>query len=106
VTTTVRGQVSALRQIFGELAIGLLAAIGVILLLLTTNFQSLRLSLVVLSTAPAVLTGSVLMLLITGTTLNLENFMGTIMAIGVAVANAILLLSFAQQNRLKGGYRS
>jgi multidrug efflux pump subunit AcrB len=102
VTTEIRGQVSALQQIFGELAIGLLAAIGVILLLLTANFQSFKLALIVLSTAPAVLAGSVLMLFITGTTLNLESFMGTIMAIGVAVANAILLVSFAEQNRLKG----
>ena len=91
-----------LQQIFGELAIGLLAAIGVILLLLTANFQSFKLALVVLSTAPAVLAGSVLMLFLTGTTFNLESFMGTIMAIGVAVANAILLVSFAEQNRLKG----
>ena len=75
VTIAVRGQVSALQQIFGELVIGLLAAIGVILLLLTANFQSLKLALVVLSTAPAVLAGSILMLLITGTTLNLESFM-------------------------------
>jgi multidrug efflux pump subunit AcrB len=102
VTTGIRGQVSALQQIFGELTIGLLAAIGVILLLLTANFQSFKLSLIVLSTAPAVLAGSVLILFITGTTLNLESFMGTIMAIGVAVANAILLVSFAEQNRLKG----
>jgi multidrug efflux pump subunit AcrB len=102
VTAQIRGQVNALQQIFGELAIGLVAAIGVILLLLTANFQSLQLALVVLSTAPAVLAGSVLMLLITGTTLNLESFMGTIMAIGVAVANAILLVSFAEQNRLRG----
>jgi multidrug efflux pump subunit AcrB len=102
VRTQIRGQVSAMHQIFGELVIGLGAAIGVILLLLTANFQSLRLALAVLSTAPAVLTGSVLMLLITGTTLNLESFMGTIMAIGVAGANAILLVSFAEQNRLKG----
>lgn len=102
VKTAIRGQVSALRQIFGELAIGVVAAVGVILLLLTANFQSLKLALVVLSTAPAVLAGSVLMLLLTGTTLNLESFMGTIMAIGVAVANAILLVTFAEQNRLKG----
>ncbi|HET6216390.1 MAG TPA: efflux RND transporter permease subunit [Acidobacteriaceae bacterium] len=102
VTAGIRGQVNALQQIFGELAIGLIAAIGVILLLLTANFQSLRLALIVLSTAPAVLAGSVLILLMTGTTLNLESFMGTIMAIGVAVANAILLVSFAEQNRLRG----
>jgi multidrug efflux pump subunit AcrB len=102
VTTEIRGQVSALGLIFGQLAIGLAAAIGVILLLLTANFQSLKLALVVLSTVPAVLTGVVLMLLITGTTLNLESFMGTIMAVGVAVANAILLVSFAEQSRLRG----
>jgi multidrug efflux pump subunit AcrB len=102
VKTEIRGQVSALQQIFGELTIGLLAAIGVILLLLTASFQSLKLALIVLSTAPAVLAGVVLMLLVTGTTLNLQSFMGTIMAIGVAVANAILLVSFAEQSRLKG----
>jgi len=102
VKTEVRGQVSALGQIFGELAIGLGAAIAVILFLLTANFQSIKLALVVLSTTPAVLAGSVLMLLITGTTLNLESFMGTIMAIGVAVANAILLITFAEQNRQNG----
>jgi multidrug efflux pump subunit AcrB len=101
-TAVIRGQVNALQQIFGELAIGLVAAIGVILLLLTANFQSWKLALIVLSTAPAVLAGSVLMLLMTGTTLNLESFMGTIMAIGVAVANAILLVTFAEQNRLRG----
>ncbi len=102
VTVTVRGQVDALRHVFGELAIGLGAAIVVILLLLTANFQSLRLALVVLSTAPAVLLGVVLMLLVTGTSINLESFMGAIMAIGVAVANAILLVTFAEENRKRG----
>lgn len=102
VTTQVRGQVSALKQIFTELAIGLGLAVVVILLLLTANFQSFRLALVVISSAPAVLVGAILMLLLTGTTLNLESFMGTIMAIGVAVANAILLVTFAEQNRRNG----
>jgi multidrug efflux pump subunit AcrB len=58
--------------------------------------------LVVISSVPAVLVGAILMLLLTGTTLNLESFMGTIMAIGVAVANAILLVTFAEQNRRRG----
>ncbi len=102
VTTQVRGQVSALKQIFTELAIGLALAVVVILLLLTANFQSLRLALIVISSAPAVLVGAILMLLLTGTTLNLESFMGTIMAMGVAVANAILLVTFAEQNRRNG----
>src|SRR5467141_761020 len=102
VTTQVRGQVSALKQIFAELAVGLALAVVVILLLLTANFQSLRLALIVISSAPAVLGGAILMLLLTGTTLNLESFMGTIMAMGVAVANAILLVTFAEQNRRNG----
>jgi multidrug efflux pump subunit AcrB len=102
VTAQVRGQVSALKQIFTELAIGLALAVVVILLLLTANFQSFRLALVVISSAPAVLVGVILTLLLTGTTLNLESFMGTIMAIGVAVANAILLVTFAEQNRRNG----
>jgi multidrug efflux pump subunit AcrB len=102
VTTQVRGQVSALKQIFSELAVGLALAVVVILFLLAANFQSFRLALVVISSAPAVLVGAILMLLLTGATLNLESFMGTIMAIGVAVANAILLVTFAEQSRRNG----
>ncbi len=102
VTAQVRGQASAMRQIFGNLSIGLALAIFIILLVLAANFESIRLSLIVLSTVPAVLTGVVLMLLVTGTSLNLESFMGAIMAIGVAVANAILLVTFAEKNRRDG----
>jgi len=102
VAAQVRGQVSAMRQIFGNLSIGLALAIFVILLLLAANFESIRLPLIVFSTVPAVLAGVVLMLLITGTSINLESFMGAIMAIGVAVANAILLVTFAEKNRKNG----
>jgi len=102
VTVQVRGQVNAMGQIFGNLSIGLGVAILLILLLLAANFESIRLSLIVLSSAPAVLAGVILMLLLTGTSLNLESFMGGIMAIGVAVANAILLVTFAEQNRKAG----
>jgi multidrug efflux pump subunit AcrB len=102
VTAQIRGQVNALKQIFTQLAVGLALAVVVILLLLTANFQSLRLALIVISSVPAVLIGAILMLLLTGTTLNLESFMGAIMAIGVAVANAILLVTFAEQNRRNG----
>ncbi|MFL6439264.1 MAG: efflux RND transporter permease subunit [Terriglobales bacterium] len=102
VTVQVRGQLDAMKQIFGNLFVGLGIAILVVLLLLAANFESVRLSFVVVSTAPAVLAGSVVMLFITRTSLNLESFMGTIMAIGVAVANAILLVTFAEQNRKSG----
>jgi multidrug efflux pump subunit AcrB len=102
VTVRVRGQIAPMRETLTNLAIGLALAILVIFLLLSANFQSMRLSLVVLSTIPAVISGVIIMLLITGTTLNIQSFMGAIMAIGVAVANAILLVSFAEQSR-RGG---
>jgi multidrug efflux pump subunit AcrB len=63
------------------------------------SFQSLRLPLAILSTIPGVLCGVVLMLLFTGTTLNIQSFMGAIMAVGISVANSILLVSFAEQAR-------
>jgi multidrug efflux pump subunit AcrB len=102
VTVRVRGQIAPMRETFANLAIGLGLAILVIFLLLSANFQSIRLSLVVLSTVPAVISGVIIMLLITGTTLNIQSFMGAIMAIGVAVANAILLVTFAEQSRHGG----
>jgi multidrug efflux pump subunit AcrB len=99
---TVRGQLGAMRETFTNITGGLVVAVVVIFLLLTANFQSLRLAFVVVSTVPAVLMGVVLMLAVTGTTLNVQSFMGGIMAIGVAVANAILLVTFAEQARVHG----
>src|SRR5437764_4547615 len=99
VTVDVRGQIAPLNEILQGLSIGLGMSIVVILLLLTANFQSVKLALVVVSTTPAVVAGVVLMLWATGTTINLQSFMGAIMAIGVAVANAILLVTFAEQHR-------
>jgi multidrug efflux pump subunit AcrB len=101
-TVAVRGQIGAMRETFTNITAGLVVAIVVIFLLLAANFQSLRLALVVVSTVPAVLMGVALMLAATGTTLNVQSFMGAIMAIGVAVANAILLVTFAEQNRVQG----
>ena len=93
------GQIPALRQMLEGLGGGLVLAIVVVFLLLTANFESVRLALAVFSTVPAVLVGATLMLKLTGTTVNIESFMGTIMAIGVAVANAILLVTFAERAR-------
>jgi multidrug efflux pump subunit AcrB len=91
-----------MEETFTNITSGLLVAVAVIFLLLAANFQSLRLAFVVVSTVPAVLAGVVLMLRVTGTTLNVQSFMGAIMAIGVAVANAILLVTFAEQARRRG----
>ena len=84
------------------LTLGLGLAIVVIFLLLSANFQSLRLSLVTVSTAPAVIAGVVVMLYLTRTTLNIQSFIGAIMAVGVAMANAILLVTFAENPRRRG----
>jgi multidrug efflux pump subunit AcrB len=101
-SVAVRGQVVPMREMLDGLQVGLLVAVAVIFLLLAANFQSLKLSLIVVSTVPAVIAGAMLMLWITGTTLNLQSFMGTIMAVGVALANAILLVTFAERSRLAG----
>jgi multidrug efflux pump subunit AcrB len=102
VNVTVRGQVIPLQQMMDGLRTGLFVAVGVIFLLLTANFQSFKLAFIVVSTAPAVVGGVLAMLWLTGTTLNIQSFMGTIMAVGVAVANAILLVTFAERSRLAG----
>jgi multidrug efflux pump subunit AcrB len=94
-----RGLIPPMREMLTGLSIGLVLAVVVIFLLLAANFQSWRLALVAVSTAPAVITGVVIALWITGTTLNIQSFIGAIMAIGVAMANAILLVSFAEERR-------
>jgi multidrug efflux pump subunit AcrB len=97
----IRGMSSLLTETLSSLQGGLLAAIIVILLLLTANYQSLGLAVAVLATVPAVLTGALLVLLATGATLNLQSYMGIIMSVGVSVANAILIVTNAETLRLE-----
>ncbi len=107
----VRGQVVPMQQIFGALGggslfegmtIGLLMALVVIFLLLTAYFQSVRLALASVSTVPAVFAGASILMLATGTRLNIQSLVGLIMASGVAAANAILLTTFAERIRREG----
>jgi multidrug efflux pump subunit AcrB len=102
VNVALRGQVPPMKELQSGLQTGLLIAIVAIFLLLVANFQSLRLAVIVLTTIPAALLGVVLALKLTGTTVNLQSFMGAIMAVGVAVANAILLVTFAHRAQLTG----
>jgi multidrug efflux pump subunit AcrB len=102
VSLTLRGEIPPLEQTISALRIGLLLAVVVIFLLLLANFQSVRLALAIVLTIPALLCGVLLMLLVTGTTLNIQSFMGAIMAIGIAVANSILLVTFAERSRHEG----
>jgi multidrug efflux pump subunit AcrB len=89
-----RGQVAPMNEMFRALAIGLAVAVAVILVLLTAYFESPRLALASVSSVPGVLCGVVIMLLVTGTTLNIESFMGSIMCVGVSVSNSVMLVTF------------
>lgn len=100
-TVEIRGQIPPMEEMQSGLAIGLILAIVAVFLLLTAYFQSIRLSLAAISTIPAVVTGIVLTLYLTNTTINIQSFIGSIMAIGVAMANAILLVTFAEKRRVE-----
>jgi multidrug efflux pump subunit AcrB len=89
-----RGQVAPMNEMFRALSIGLALAVAVILVLLTAYFQSPMLALASVSSVPGVLCGVAIMLLATGTTLNIESFMGSIMCIGVSVSNSVMLVTF------------
>ena len=102
VTVHLRGQILPLEEILKGFAFGLVLSVVVIFLLLSANFQSVTLTLAILSTVPAVLCGVVAALLLTKTTVNIQSFMGAIMAIGVAIANAVLLADFADRYRREG----
>lgn len=97
------GMGQVLTETLDSLQSGLVVAILVIFLMLAANFQSFRVSLAVLTTVPAVLLGSLLMLLATGSTLNLQSYMGIIMSVGVSIANAVLLITNAEQLRKHNG---
>jgi multidrug efflux pump subunit AcrB len=100
-TIETRGLTQVLTETLNSLQDGLLTAIIVIFLMLSANFQSFKVSLVVLCTVPAVLAGSLSLLLLTGSTLNLQSYMGMIMSVGVSISNAVLLVTNAEQLRMK-----
>jgi multidrug efflux pump subunit AcrB len=97
------GLSTVLTETLDNLESGLLVAIIVIFLMLSANYQSFKVSLVVLSTVPAVLLGALGMLLLTGSTLNLQSYMGIIMSVGVSIANAVLLITNAEHLRRHSG---
>ncbi|PRY35958.1 multidrug efflux pump subunit AcrB [Spirosoma oryzae] len=97
------GQTNLLTDTLSSLQTGLLVAIVIIFLLLAANYQSFKLSLVILAAIPAVVAGALLMLLACGATLNLQSYMGLIMSVGVSVANAILMVTNAENLRLETG---
>ncbi|OJW23027.1 MAG: hypothetical protein BGO49_28250 [Planctomycetales bacterium 71-10] len=96
------GQLPAMTEMFEALGIGLGVAVFVIFVLLTAYFQSPRLALISVGAVPGVLAGIATVLYLTGTSLNIESFMGSIMCLGVSVSNSVMLVTFMDEH-WKGG---
>jgi multidrug efflux pump subunit AcrB len=99
-TIETKGLTQVLTETLDSLQSGLIVAIIVIFLMLAANFQSFKVSLVVLATIPAVVLGSLIVLMLTGSTLNLQSYMGIIMSVGVSIANSVLLITNAEHLRI------
>ena len=97
------GLSNTLHDTLDSLQGGLLVAVVVIFLMLAANFQSFKVSGIVLITVPAVLLGSLAFLMAWGSTLNLQSYMGMIMSVGVSISNAVLLITNAEQLRRSNG---
>jgi multidrug efflux pump subunit AcrB len=101
-TIEVRGQIQSMHESFRNLGLGLLFAAVLVYLLMVVNYQNLGDPFVVILALPATLCGIVTMLFISGTSLSVPSLMGAIMAVGVASANSILLVTFAKEQQLAG----
>jgi multidrug efflux pump subunit AcrB len=96
------GQIQSMTDSFRDLGVGLLFAAVFVYLLMVVNYQNFGDPFVVILALPATLCGILTMLFVTGTTLNVPSLMGAIMAVGVASANSILLVTFAREQQLAG----
>jgi multidrug efflux pump subunit AcrB len=98
----IRGQSQAMKQSFRTLELGIVLAIILVYLLMAANFQSWLEPFIIMMAVPGALTGALWMMVATHTTINVESLMGSIMAVGVAVANSNLLITFANELREEG----
>ncbi len=96
---SVRGEVESMNKSFAGIGAGILLAIVLVYFLMAVNFQSWTDPFIIIMALPGALCGIIWMLFITGTRLNVPSLMGAIMAIGVATANSILVVSFANDER-------
>ncbi|MGD0389097.1 MAG: efflux RND transporter permease subunit [Tepidisphaeraceae bacterium] len=101
-TIAVQGQVQSMNSSFAALSYGLIFAVVLVYLLMVINFQSWLDPLIILMALPGALSGILWMLFVTGTTLSVPALMGAIMSIGVATANSILVITFANDQRQQG----
>ena len=101
-TIDLRGQVDTMRTSFTRLGLGMIFAVVLVYLVMAVNFQSWSDPFIILMALPGAMAGMLWMLYLTGTTLNVPSLMGAIMCIGVATANSILLVTFANDERVEG----
>jgi len=101
-TFALRGQVATMQSSFFRLALGMIFAVVLVYLLMTVNFQTWLDPFIILTALPGAMAGILWMLFITGTTLSVPSLMGAIMCIGVATANSILMVTFANDERRAG----
>ncbi len=102
VTLTYRGAVAAMQSSFASFGFGLATAMVLLYLVMVAQFRSFIDPFIIMFAVPMGFIGVVLVLLATGTTLNIESFMGTIVMVGIVVSNSILLVDFANQRRREG----
>jgi len=98
----VRGQAASMSSAYTGMGVGIIFAIGLVYFLMVVNFQSWLDPFIIIMALPGALAGIVLMLFITHTPLSVPALMGAIMSIGVATANSILVVSFANEQRHGG----
>jgi multidrug efflux pump subunit AcrB len=101
-TLDLHGQISTMQSSFFRLGIGLLFAITLVYFLMALNFQSWLDPFIILMALPGALSGILWMLFVTQTTFSVPSLMGSIMCIGVATANSILMVVFANDQRMEG----
>jgi multidrug efflux pump subunit AcrB len=101
-TIELRGQITTMENSFYRLGLGMIFAVVLVYLLMAVNFQSWMDPFIILMALPGALSGIVWMLFITQTTFSVPSMMGSIMCIGVATANSILLVVFANDQRVEG----
>ncbi len=97
-----RGEVQSLRESFGGLGWGLLMAVALVYLVMVAQFRSFLDPLIILLAVPLGLIGVIAILFATGTTVNIQSYLGTIFMVGIAVSNSVLLVEFSNRLRAEG----
>jgi multidrug efflux pump subunit AcrB len=101
-TVVMRGEVQSMQESFAGLGYGLLMAIALVYLVMVAQFRSFLDPLIILMAVPLGVVGVIGALLLTGATLNIQSYIGTIFMVGIAVSNSVLLVDFANRLRAEG----